>query len=259
MHQSVPPFSFEGYRLACVSRKAKISKEPVRLKVAYKTPQALLSEFTRSVGKGGVAIASRKAAPAGTKFVFELQAKGVPDVVEVHGEVMTVTAQSHGMYLLNIQYHQPDNREGLDALLRWIFEAQKFEKVRKHARVPLQLRATEDRANSIAYLVRDISIGGLGIEIESTDVPRWVKVGAPVFLELVLSLGTLAMHGEVVWMVTPPKERQKLMNPGFGVQFGKLRADTVERLERILVLRGLPPPPWKAKISFGLDAVSRMP
>ncbi len=238
----------------------KVAKgEPVRLKVTYKTPVALISEFTRSVGKGGVAIASRKMAPVGTRFIFELQAKGVPDVVEVHGEVVSVSPQSGSMFLLNIRYHQPDNREGLDALLRRIFEAQQFEKVRKHARIPLQLRATEDKANSIAYLVRDVSFGGLGIEIEATDVPRCVKVSEPVFLELTLSLGVLALHGEIVWVMTPPKDRARLMNPGFGVAFGKLRADTIERLERILMFRGLPPPPWKAKISFGMDAVSRMP
>jgi Tfp pilus assembly protein PilZ len=239
-----------------VSRK---DAEPVRLKVAYKTPQALLSEFTRSVGKGGVAIASRKSAPVGTQFIFELRAKGMPEVVEVHGEVMSAAPQSGGMFLLNIRYQQPNNRDGLDGLLRRIFEAQKYEKVRKFPRVPLQLHATEDKANSIAYLVRDISAGGLGIEIEAPETPKWVKKGAPVFLELVLSLGTLALHGEVVWVVNPPPERQKLVNPGFGVQFGKLRADTVERLDKILTFRGLPPPPWKAKISFGMDAVSRMP
>lgn len=241
-----------------MSRKAAPG-EPVRLKVTYKTPMALISEFTRSVGKGGVAIASRKMAPVGTRFIFELQAKGVPDLVEVHGEVVSVAPQSGGMFLLNIRYHQPDNRDGLDALLRRIFEAQKYEKVRKHVRIPLQLRATEDKANSIAYLVRDISFGGLGIEIESTDVPRWVKVNEPVFLELTLSLGVLALHGEIVWVMTPPKDRARLMNPGFGVSFGKLRGDTTERLERIMTFRGLPPPPWKAKISFGMDAVSRMP
>ena len=237
-----------------MSRKGA-DAEPVRLKVAYKTPQALLSEFTRSVGKGGVAIASRKSAPVGTRFIFELRAKGVPDVVEVHGEVMSAAPQSGGMYLLNIQYQQPNNREGLDALLRRVFEQQRYEKVRKHARVPLQLHATEDKANSVAYLVRDISFGGLGIEIEAPEVPKVVKKGTPVFLELVLSLGTLALHGEVVWVVNSPPPAIR----GFGVNFGKLRADTVERLERILVFRGLPPPPWKAKISFGMDAVSRMP
>ncbi len=241
-----------------MSRKGA-GAEPVRLKVAYKTPQALLTEFTRSVGKGGVAIASRKSAPVGTRFIFELRAKGVPDVVEVHGEVISASAQSGGMYLLNIQYHQPNNREGLDALLRRVFEAQRYEKVRKHARVPLQLQATEDKPNSIAYLVRDISFGGLGIEVEAPAVPRTVTQGAPVFLELVLSLGTLALHGEVVWVVNPPKDKPGNPNPGFGVRFGKLRADTIERLERILVFRGLPPPPWTAKISFGMDAVSRMP
>ena len=49
---------------------------------------------------------------------------------------------------------------------------------------------------------------------------------------------------------------RRLLNPALGVSFGKLRPETIERLERILKLRGLPPPPWKAQVSFGLDAVT---
>ena len=49
----------------------------MRLKVSYKTPEALLSEFTRSVGRGGVTIESKKSLPVGTRFVFELRAQGV--------------------------------------------------------------------------------------------------------------------------------------------------------------------------------------
>ena len=47
----------------------------MRLKVSYKTPEALLSEFTRSVGRGGVTIESKKSLPVGTRFVFELHAQ----------------------------------------------------------------------------------------------------------------------------------------------------------------------------------------
>ena len=52
--------------------------DAVRLSVTYKSPSALLSEFTRSVGKGGVSIASRKSVPVGTRFVFELKARACP-------------------------------------------------------------------------------------------------------------------------------------------------------------------------------------
>ena len=56
---------------------AASQKQPVRLKVSYKTPGALLSEFTRSIGKGNVSIESGRALPIGTRFVFELHAHGV--------------------------------------------------------------------------------------------------------------------------------------------------------------------------------------
>lgn len=233
--------------------------EPIRLKVTYKTPQALLTEFTRSVGTGSVTIESRKEAPVGTRFVFELRAQGVEMPLEVHGEVVQVAPGQHGRCLLTVRYDPGTDRKGLDELLKRIFETHRFEKVRRHVRIPIQLRATEDAPDSPSYKVRDISLGGVGMEIEAPHVPPHVAVGTPFLLEVTLSLGKLALHGEVVWVVTPPPDRAAVLNPTFGVKFGKLRADTLEHLQRILELKGLPPPPWRARVSFGMDAVGRMP
>lgn len=241
------------------SPKSAGPENPIRLKVTYKSPESLLGEFTRSVGKGGVAIESRRAVTVGTSFIFELRAKGVSQSVEVVGEVVQVTPAGKGKYLLNIRYDPGTDRQGIDAVLQRIFDAHKFEKVRRFPRVPLHLRATEEQPYSPSYLVRDVSRGGVGLEIESTTLPKTVRVGSPFLLEIWLSLGTLALHGEIVWVFVPPEDRIKLVNPSFGVNFGKLRQDTFERLEKIVQLRGLPPPPWRARVSFGMDAVSRMP
>lgn len=231
----------------------------IRLRVSYKNPEGLLSEYTRSIGKGGVAIESRKAVPVGTRFIFELQAQGVDKTVEVYGEVIGVSDSGGGKKLLNIRYDPGQQREGLDALLSRIFEAHRYEKVRKFPRVPLNLRATEELPYSPSYLIKDISMGGMGVEIEASNLPRSVKVGTPFLCEVWLSLGTLALYGEVVWAFVPKGDKQKITTPSFGVSFGKLRPDTQERLERIIQLKSLPPPPWKARVSFGMDAVARMP
>lgn len=233
--------------------------KPIRLKVTYKSPQSLLSEFTRSISRGSVSIESRRSVPVGTKFVFELLAEGVATPVEVTGEVLQVTRGLHGKYLVHIRYDPGQTRDGLDALLDRIFQAHKYEKLRKHPRVPLNLRGTEEAPYSPQYVVRDISLGGVGVEVESERLPPHVKTGQPFLLEVWLSLGTLGLYGEVLWTFTPPEERLKLLYPSFGVQFGKLRPETMERLEKIIHLRALPPPPWRARLSFGMDAVARMP
>lgn len=240
---------------------APAEKRPVRLKVAYKTPGALLSEFTRSVGKGSVSIESGRPLPIGTTFVFELHAQGVENFVEVYGKVLSisVTDPVNKKYLLNIRYEAPGDRRGLDLLLQHIFDSHQYEKVRKHPRIPIQLRATEDRQHSPPYIVRDISRGGLGIEVEAAALPKYVRVGVPFLLELGTTIGPLLLHGEVAWAFAPRLERTKWVNPGLGVIFGTLRADTVERLKTILHLHGLPPPPWKARVSFGAEAVKLMP
>jgi hypothetical protein len=236
-----------------------VSRTPVTLKVTYKSPQALLGEFTRSVGKGGVAIESRKNLELGTRFVFQLGAKGMKKPVEVLGEVVACSPAGKGKFLLSIRYDPTTDRQGLDEVLQKIKESHQFEKARKHPRVPIMVRATQDAPYSPSFAIRDLSLGGMGVEIEAEKLPPTLRTGTPFLCEISLSIGTLLLYGEIVWTFSPPAERSKWVNPSFGVKFGKLRADTVQRLERILELHGLPPPPWKARVSFGLDAVSKMP
>lgn len=211
------------------------------------------------MGKGAVALVSRKRVPVGTRFVFEMYAgkAGIP--VEVHGEVVGVNRSGPDRYVVSVRYDPGDDRLGLDRVLSMVLEAHRLEKARKHPRIPLQLRATEETPYSPSYLLRDISRGGVGMEVEAPELPRYVTNGTPVLLQLSLSLGTLSLYGEVVWTFVPPPERTAWVSPAFGLRFGKLRPDTLDRLDRILALRSLPPPPWKATISFGMDAVSKMP
>ena len=231
----------------------------MRLKVAYKTPTSLLSEFTRSVGRGGVTIESRRSLPIGTRFVFELHTNGVDECVEIFGEVLNVTQSAPKRYLLDIKYEPPKERQGLDIMIQRILQAHEYDAIRKHPRIPIRLPATDaTMSEAPRYVVRDISRSGLGLEIEQSSIPKSIKVGTPFLLSLKLSIGPLILHGEIVWMFQPPKDR-RVLNPAIGIHFGTLRPDTVERLDRILKLRGLPPPPWNAQVSFGLDAVTRMP
>ncbi|MGA9525926.1 MAG: PilZ domain-containing protein [Myxococcaceae bacterium] len=239
--------------------KQSTGGDDIRLKVSYKNAESLLSEFTRSVGRGGVTIETRKTVPLGTRFVFELYAQGIPTPVEVYGHVLQVSRGVHDKHLLHIRYDPGADRTGLDTVIQQIFDAQQHEKIRKHPRVPLNLRGTEEAAYSPQYIVRDISLGGVGVEVEADKLPAAVRTGQPFLLEIWLSLGTLALYGEILWAFTPPNGGARILNPAFGVQFGKLRPETLERLEKIVQLKGLPPPPWRARLSFGMDAVSRMP
>lgn len=223
----------------------------VRFKISYKSPEALLGQFTRSVGKGMVVLESQQRAPVGTRFVFELRASGVSEPLEVLGEVLEVKPTDEGKFLLAIRYDPKGGRAGVDAVLQSIVNAHQYEKIRRHPRIPLQLVATAGAPGSPSYLVRDISRGGMGVEFEGPRLPEELQVGTPVLLELSLSLGTLALRGETAWVFVPPTDGTAWANPAFGVVFGKLPPDTVERLEKILTLRGLPPPPWRARIGFG--------
>ncbi len=228
----------------------------VRLKVAYKRPEALLSEYTRSIGRGGVTLQTQKSVPVGTRFVFEMYNPGVATPVEVLGEVVRVTPQASGRHVLTIKYDPGQDRGGLDAVLQRVFDLQESEKLRRYARIPLNVPALEE-ATPFAppFFVRDLSRGGVGLEVEAPELPSSVKVGMPFLLEMELTLGTLMLHGEVAWTSAGGPE----VLPTFGVNFNTLSPDTVERLEKLLTLESMPPPPWRARICFGMDAVMRVP
>ncbi len=236
-----------------------VAARTVRLKVAYKTPGALLSEYTRSVGAGLVAIQSKKSLPLGTRFIFEMWAEGARTPVEVEGEVIQITSPIKGRHLLHVRYEPGKDRAGLDELIHRVFDAQKESPNRRHPRVPILLRASEETAYSSGYVIRDLSRAGAGLEIEAPGVPEGLQLGTPFLIELSFATGAVPLHGEVVWVFQPPEERKKWINPAFGVSFGKLRSDVQERLEKLLKLAIIPPPPWRARVSYGPNAVSRMP
>jgi hypothetical protein len=73
-----------------------------------------------------------------------------------------------------------------------------------------------------------------------------------------LAPGPLLLPGEVVWTSTAFRAHSPV-TPVFGVGFKQLPKDSAERLETLLALEALPPGPWWARVSFGQEALSRMP
>jgi len=230
------------------------SVQPVRLRISYRSPESLLQAFTKSVGKGGVSLPSQRPLERGTKFLFELTAESVSHPVEVLGEVVDVRRSTSGEYFLNIKYVPGRSRKGLDAALLKLFEAHRHEKSRRYPRVPVHLKAL---GTTQAWSVRDLSRGGAGVELESGELPRDARLGVPVLLELQLDSGRLMLHGATVWL-TGGTSRPKTP-PALGVEFGRLGLETLRALDRVLVLDGFPAGPWQAELTFGMDAVGRMP
>lgn len=235
--------------------KSPSTAAPVRLKVNYKSPESLLGEFNRSVGQGQVAIESRKNLPLGTRFVLELHASGVEEAVEVYGEVVETIPLDEGKFLLAIQYDPGPDRRGVEAVLARIFASQESEKMRRYPRIPFNLRANEELADSPGYIIRDLSRGGVGVVVDLPGLPTNIRVGAPFLLEIRIATWALDLRGEVAWALTPPAERSLWFNPAFGVSFFALDAPTGEKLDQLLTVSPtLPKSPWKARITVGPEA-----
>jgi len=230
----------------------------VRLKVNYKSAEALIGEYNRSVAQGHVAIESRKELPLGTRFVLELRAQGVDASVEVLGEVVEAIPFSDGKFLLGIRYDPGPDRSGVEAVLSRIFNAHEYEKMRRYPRIPVNLRANNELVDSLPFIIRDLSRGGVGITIDLPGMPSDVVVGAPFLLEFRIGDGFyLDLPGEVAWAMSPPAERSLWFNPAFGVSFFALDAEKGQKLDQLLTLTNLPKEPWRARIRVGPDAQPR--
>lgn len=232
------------------------ANKQVRLRVAYKSPEALLAELTKSVGRGGVRIESKRSLPVGTSFIFELHSAGVRDPVEVFGTVMSVTESAPGRHVLHIRYEPPRSRQGIDSVLKSIVSAGRSDKKRKHPRIPLHVRAVEDRQDSAIFRLRDISLGGVGIDVDGEVLPRHVRPAVPFLLRMKLSTGPLVLGGEVVWTNGTRTDGIPLR---LGVAFARLPPESEQMLDDLLNLRALPAPPWIARLTFGAEALSNKP
>lgn len=227
----------------------RMSDGTARFRIGYRKPESLLAEFTRSVNRSCVTLNVPQPVQAGTRFLFELVTHGIRKPVEVEGEVLSVQPGLDGRYRLNVAY-TPGQRGGLDDVVFLVFDAQRRERVRRSPRVPMNLRAAEDTPYSPGYLIRDLSLGGAGVEVETSDLPKTIARGSPALLQITLKSGsTLNLRGVVVWA---RRAGPGTLNWGFGVQFVEdLELDSLEMLDEVVSLRSIP---RRARISFGTDA-----
>lgn len=226
----------------------------IRLKVAYKSPEALVGELTKSVGRGGVRIECARSVAIGTRFVFELRAQGVDESVDVVGTVLSVIQTSPGKFVLHIRYEPPTVRDGLDAILNRIFAVSRADPNRRSPRVPVHVRAVETRPASPSYRLRDLSEGGAGIDVDAETLPSHVAVGMPFLLTMKLTPGVLTVQGEVVWVVSAALGAPAPLPPRIGVAFSSPDSAMASLLAEFIELRAMPPPPWIAKLAFGSEA-----
>lgn len=216
-------------------------RKPVRLKVVFRTAHSLLTEYTTSVSKGGCRIEAHQPIEIGTRFIFEMFAGKSRSPVEIEGVVKRCEkASTAGRYEIGIQYTPAEGkRAALEGVIDEIFSEHEYEKARRHARVPVNLIATDAGTPQLKYLIRDLSLGGLGLRLPAgAPVPAHVQVGSGVRLT-VRSQVPIEIAGEVVWTVAGIGA---LTHPGIGISFVGMgpeqeqAIDALSRLQRTVAL-----------------------
>lgn len=217
------------------SERRKEAREPIRLRVTYKSARALLSEYTTSLSRGGCTIKSKTAVETDRSFIFELTAEGMErKVLEIEGRVVHCTQRPDGDYSVGIEY-QPLSSPRRIATSRFLDQvfAEHLAK-RGSARVPVNLVA-EDAVDRSRYLVRDLSRGGMGLRL-----PAERKL--PVSLQLGQRAEVTIIHdGDLSFVLNariarlshgdPPKEQAAI-----GLQFQDLGEANMRIIDALLYL-----------------------
>ncbi len=141
-------------------------RQPIRLRVTFKTVRALVNEYTTSVSKGGCVIRAEKALEPGTVFLFELSTEGhARKTVEIEGRVVHATPRKGGGFDIGISYVSTSTprRIAMTRFLDQVFAEQLSN--RNHARMPVNLIAEDQSDPSVRYLLRDLSRGGVGLRL----------------------------------------------------------------------------------------------
>ncbi len=187
----------------------------IRLEVRYRSIEAVITEYTTCISRGGCALVSTRPLEPGTRFVFALFADGEETPLEIEGWVTRVhpLEGTSPRFEIGIEYiTDGPQRAPLDSLLSKIMVDDNYETVRAHPRIPINLIA---RSHNSRYLVRDLSLGGMRVETKS--ISRRIVVGTEVVLAVQLPdmSQPISIAGALVWL----HRGSRLVRTRIGVQF----------------------------------------
>lgn len=220
------------------ARKRAPAAKPIRLKVVYRTPEALVTEYTTSLSKGGCTLRAAQPLPIGTRFAIDMFARGETQPVRVEGRVEASKPVEADQYEITVRYlgREQDNT-ALRNLLDRILSNPPYSATRKHPRVPVNLIARDGTRPTLRYLIRDLSRGGFGLRFSSLlqQLPPDVGLGTEVLLLAAIEKGEpVALKGHVVWVI---EGRPGFTHAGVGVEFGALSEAQATTLDVLVRLR----------------------
>lgn len=217
-----------------MERRSEV-REPIRLRVSFKTVWALISEYTTSISRAGCSIRSAQTVEPGQVFLLELSLEGrARNAITVEGRVVHCTARKDGGFDVGIQYVSASTprRVATSRFLDEVFAEHLAN--RKHARVPVNLIA-EDADDGTKYLVRDLSRGGLGLRLPmERSLPRERALDQRVEL-VVLHDGDLPfiLPAKIVRLDAGEAPKRQ---PGIGLRFEALGEANARLVDALLYL-----------------------
>lgn len=193
-----------------------------------------MTEYTLCMSKGGCLIRSGRSLDAGTRFIFELFAEGESQPVEVEGLVVSSTPVPAvpGAFDIGVKYLAGvEGHPALDRLLARLISRSNHRDLRRAPRVPVHLLARGVGDQGLRFLVRDVSMGGVGLMLPvQRPLPPELVPGASATMTVTLTPeSSVRLPGRIVWTAPLTSTSRARL----GVQFNGL--ESVERL----VLSGL--------------------
>jgi c-di-GMP-binding flagellar brake protein YcgR len=217
-----------------MERRADV-REPIRLRVTFKSFRALLSEYTTSISRGGCTLKLPTSLPPDTVFNFELTVEGRETrSIEIEGRVVHSTPRAGGGFDVGITY-VPISTPRRVATTRFLDEvfSEKLAK-RSHARVPVNIVAEEEGGEG-RYLIRDLSRGGMGLRLGAHQpLPEGIALGREVKITVIHDGDQpFLLDGVVVRLDVPASASGRA---GIGLQFRNLTEANARLVDALLYL-----------------------
>ena len=205
------------------------SRQPIRLKVAYRTANSLVTEYTSSVSRGGCRLTAARPLNIGTTFLLEMYTPKAPRPLSVEGEVVWCNPAG-AKYEIGIRYLAADKqREALNTVLDRLFAEHDYEQARLHPRVSVNLPLKDAHRPDREYSIRDLSRGGIGLRVPGDDLPEDLTRGALLVLAIGFPDSTpIELGAEIVWTARFPAAA--------GAAFVGIGAQQQEALDRLMRL-----------------------
>lgn len=176
----------------------------------YESAFATVEALTRALSQGGAVLETKNPLPVGTRFAFELLSPELPNtklqlagtVLEVVEQGIDVDGEKRFGLVIEYRFDSEEDRSRVQSAIERLLAIGRNEMRREFPRVPTAYRVRDpDDPLGAVYVMRNLSEGGMLLELASGLGGDTASVGQRARLEVVSGERTWTILGTIAWTV----------------------------------------------------------